>query len=66
MKKKLFALLLAMLFFGQVVARDEGPDFNFPQDVTEQAQADLKQALAKGDGAMVVDALIRSSLPPSS
>ena len=66
MKKKLFALLLAMLFFGQVVARDNGPDFNFPQDVTEQAQADLKQALAKGDGELVVDALIRSSLAKSS
>ena len=66
MKKKLFALLLAVMFFGQVVARDNGPDFNFPKDVTKQAQADLKQALAKGDGALVVDALIRSSLAKSS
>ena len=66
MKKKLFALLLAVMFFGQVVARDNGPDFNFPKDVTAQAQTDLKQALAKGDGALVVDALVRSSLAKSS
>ena len=66
MKKKLFALLLALMFFGQVVARDDGPDFNYPKDVTAQAQADLKQALAKGDGQLVVDALIRSSLAKSS
>lgn len=66
MKKKLLAILFALILFGQIVARDKGPDFNFPKDVTSQANADLKQALSKGDGQLVVDALVRSSLAKSS
>ena len=64
--KKLLAILTLVLLWVQVAARDNVPDFNFPQDVTQQAQADLKQALSKGDGQLVVDALVRSSLAKSS
>jgi len=64
--KKLLTILTMVLMWGQVVARDNVPDFNFPQDVTKQAQADLKTALSKGDGQLVVDALVRSSLAKSS
>ena len=64
--KKLFAILTVMLLWGQVVARDNKPDFNFPQDVTKQAETDLKVALSKGNGQLLVDALVRSSLAKSS
>lgn len=66
--KKLFVILTVLLLWGQgqVMARDNEPDFNFPQDVTKQAEADLKTALSKGDGQQLVDALVRSSLAKSS
>ena len=41
-------------------------DFNFPQDVSKEALADLDKALKKGDGYTVVDALVRYSLAQSS
>ena len=66
MFRKLFITLLALMCFGVTMARDNEPDFNFPKNVTEQAQADLKQALAKGEGQLLVDALVRSSLAQSS
>lgn len=64
--KKLLAVLAIALLWLPVVARDKSPDFNFPADVTKQAEADLKTALSKGDGQLVVDALVRSSLAKSS
>ncbi len=64
--KKLLAILTMVLMWGQIVARDNVPDFNFPQDVTKQAEADLKTALSKGNGQLLVDALVRSSLAKSS
>ena len=65
--KKLFAILTVVLLCGLTVpARDNVPDFNFPQDVTKQAEADLKTALSKGNGQLLVDALVRSSLAKSS
>lgn len=42
------------------------PDFNFPKDVIRDSEAQLKEALAKGDGISVVDALVKFSLANSS
>ena len=40
-------------------------DFNYPQDVSKTALADLDKALASGDGQLTVDALVRYSLAQS-
>ena len=41
-------------------------DFNFPQEVSNNALADLDKALKNGDGQLVVDALVRYSVAQSS
>lgn len=46
-------------------SRDNAPDFNYPKQVTKQAEADLKKALASGDGQLVVDAIVRASIAES-
>ena len=40
-------------------------DFNYPQDVSKAALADLDKALASGDGELTVDALVRYSIAQS-
>ena len=40
-------------------------DFNYPQDVSEEALADLDIALKAGDGELTVDALVRYSIAQS-
>ena len=40
-------------------------DFNYPQDVSKNALADLDKALKSGDGQQTVDALVRYSLAQS-
>ena len=37
-------------------------DFNYPQDVSKEALADLDKALKSGDGQLTVDALVRYSV----
>ena len=47
-------------------ARDKGTvDFNYPQDVSKNALADLDKALKIGDGRLVVDAIVRYSIAQS-
>ena len=46
-------------------ARDKVVDFNYPQDVSKTALADLEQALSGGDGRLVVDAVVRYSIAQS-
>ena len=40
-------------------------DFNYPQDVSNEALADLDNALKAGDGELTVDALVRYSIAQS-
>ena len=44
---------------------DHRVDFNYPQDVSKAALSDLDKALAKGDGQLTVDALVRYSIAQS-
>ena len=64
MKRIVFAVLIALLAFNGW-SRSNEPDFNYPKEVTKQAEADLKKALASGDGQMVVDAIVRASIAQS-
>ena len=41
-------------------------DFNYPQDVSKEALADLNKAMKAGDGQETVDALVRYSIAQSS
>ena len=40
-------------------------DFNYPQEVSKEALADLDNALKAGDGELTVDALVRYSIAQS-
>ena len=46
-------------------AKDKVIDFNYPQDVSKNALADLDKALKGGDGRLVVDAIVRYSIAQS-
>ena len=61
----LFILLLIMAFPFHSSGKDKVIDFNFPQDVSKEALADLDIALKKGDGELTVDALVRYSVAQS-
>ncbi|MBR1881430.1 MAG: hypothetical protein IJ808_00195 [Muribaculaceae bacterium] len=66
MKRIIFSLMLLMALCVTTVARDKNvPDFNYPQNVTKQAEADLQKALNSGDGQLIVDAIVRASLAQS-
>ena len=66
MKRIIFSLMLLMALCVTTVARDKNvPDFNYPQNVTKQAEADLQKALNSGDGQLLVDAIVRASLAQS-
>ena len=55
--------LLPLSLFG---AKDKKVvDFNYPQDVSKTALADLDRALKGGDGRLVVDAIVRYSIAQS-
>ncbi len=58
-------VLLIMAFPFDSSGKDKVIDFNFPQDVSKAAIADLDQALKTGDGQLTVDALVRYSLAQS-
>ena len=58
-------VLLIMAFPFDSSGKDKVVDFNFPQDVSKAAIADLDQALKTGNGQLTVDALVRYSLAQS-
>ncbi len=59
---KLILILTVMgLFSFNAHAQDE-PDFDYPQQVSKDALAQLKKAQKSGDGQMMVDALVRFSI----
>ena len=61
---KLLILVMMGFFSINVNAQDE-PDFDYPQQVSKDALAQLKKAQKSGDGQMMVDALVRFSLAKS-
>ncbi len=61
----LIAILLTMAFPFHSSGSEKEIDFNFPQDVSKTALADLDKALKSGDGQMTVDALVRYSIAQS-
>ena len=63
--KRIALLLLLVLTAVATWSRDNVPDFNYPKQVTQQAESDLKKALSKGDGQQVVDAIVRVSIAQS-
>ena len=69
-KIKLLVIIIMGIFvsfFGNgYQAKADAPDFDYPQQVSADAQKDLKAALKNGDGQMVVDALVRYSIAKSS
>ncbi len=63
--KRIALLLLVLITALSGWSRGQEPDFNYPKRVTAEAEADLKKALASGDGQMVVDAIVRASIADS-
>ena len=60
----LFLLIMASPF--NSMGKDKKViDFNYPQDVSKEALADLDNALKSGDGQLTVDALVRYSIAQS-
>lgn len=64
LKTAVAALLLALSGL-QMAATVQKPDFNYPQTVSKDADADLNKALRSGDGEKTVDALVRYSIAKS-
>ncbi len=64
LKTAVAALLLAMSALPMAAAVQK-PDFNYPQTVSKNADADLNKALRSGDGEKAVDALVRYSIAQS-
>ena len=60
-----FIVFLIMEIPLHTTATDKYIDFNFPQDVSKEALADLDKALKSGDGQQTVDALVRYSVAQS-
>lgn len=61
----LFFTIMALFPFWSHSKEKSVIDFNYPQDVSKNAIADLNQALKTGNGQVVVDALIRYSIAQS-
>jgi 5-hydroxyisourate hydrolase-like protein (transthyretin family) len=61
LSKIILFLTIMGLFSFNAHAQDE-PDFDFPQQVSKDALAQLKKAQRSGDGQMMVDALVRYSI----
>lgn len=51
-----------MGFFSFSAHSQDEPDFDYPQEVSKDALAQLKKAQKSGDGQMMVDALVRYSI----
>lgn len=62
---KLILILSIMGFFSFFASAIEEPDFDYPQQVSKDALAQLKKAQKSGDGQMLVDALVRFSIAKS-
>ncbi len=62
----LFIVFLIMAFPFHSSGSEKEIDFNFPQDVSKNALADLGKALKTGDGEQTVDALVRYSVAQSA
>ena len=58
-------ILLTMGFPFHTSGENKVINFNFPQDVSREALADLNKALKSGDGQQTVDALVRYSIAQS-
>ena len=68
MKRGLICILLIALLTMAFPFHTSGAgkvDFNYPQDVSKEALADLEQALKTGDGQLTVNALVRYSIAQS-
>ena len=63
--KRIALIVLIALSSLNIWSRNNTPDFNYPKQVTKEAENDLKKALANGDGQMVVDAIVRASIAQS-
>ena len=61
LSKFILILTIMGLFSFNAKAQDE-PDFDYPQQVSKDALAQLKKAQHSGDGQMMVDALVRFSI----
>lgn len=66
MKKLLLTILVTLLSITANAAAGNAPDFAYPQQVSKQAEKDLKKALSSNDGKATVDALIRYGLAQTS
>lgn len=64
MKRIVIVVLIALAALSGW-SRNDGPDFNYPKQVAKEADNDLKKALEKGDGQMIVDAIVRASIAQS-
>ena len=61
-----FALFIALFFSANASGKENSaPDFAFPQEVSQQAEENLKQALKENDGNAVVRSLIDYSIAQS-
>ena len=59
---KIILILLIMGLFSFNAHAQQEPDFDYPQQVSKDALAQLKKAQRSGDGQMMVDALVRFSI----
>lgn len=59
---KLILILTVMGLFSFNAHSQDDPDFDYPQQVSKDALAQLKKAQKSGDGQMMVDALVRFSI----
>ena len=59
---KLILILTVMGLFSFNAHSQDEPDFDYPQQVSKDALAQLKKAQKSGDGQMMVDALVRFSI----
>ena len=59
---RFFLILTIMGLFSFNAKGQEEPDFDYPQQVSKDALAQLKKAQRSGDGQMMVDALVRFSI----
>ena len=62
---KFILFLTIMGLFSFNTYADDEPDFDYPQQVSKDALAQLKKAQKRGDGQMMVDALVRYSIAKS-
>ena len=66
LKSLLILVIMGLLPLSLFGAKDKKVvDFNYPQDVSKTALADLDRALKGGDGRLVVDAIVRYSIAQS-